>query len=121
MGARELATAAAGTMVIALSLACNDQRKQECDRFLTATKPLERGTPDAALVDSVAKQVEGLKLEDGTLGIYAKNYRATLGVLSSTLALKAGPNPPDGTDEVIAKNLKAARTDASDVARYCAP
>ena len=42
-------------------------------------------------------------------------------VLSSTLTLKAGPNAPDGTDDVIAKKLKDARTDAADVARYCAP
>ena len=43
-----------------------------------------------------------------------------LGILSGTLQLKASPNPPDGTDDVIKKNLKSARTDASDVQRYCA-
>jgi hypothetical protein len=122
MGARRsTGAAAAGAMVVLASLACNDQRKQECERFLAATKPLDRGTPDATLVDSVAAQVEGLKLQDTTLAIYAKNYRATLTVLSNTLELMAGPNAPDGTDEVVAQNLKAARTDAADVARYCTP
>jgi len=108
-------------MVIATSIACNDQRKQECDRFLTAMKPLEKGTPTTELVDSVGKQVDALHLQDATLAIYAKNYQATLVVLSSTLKLKADPSAPDGTDAVVQQNLKAARTDASDVQRYCAP
>ena len=53
---------------------------------------------------------------------YAKNYKKTLDRLSNTLKLKAtaGPDPPDGTDEVIKQNLKDARTDSDDVARYCA-
>jgi hypothetical protein len=121
MSATRWATAAVGVVVIATSIACNDQRKQECDRFLGAMKPLEKGTPTADLVDSVAKQVEALNLQDPTLAIYAKNYRATLVVLSSTLKLKAGPSAPDGTDSVVQQNLKAARTDASDAQRYCAP
>lgn len=111
-----------GLLVAALVavVACNDQRKQECDRFLEATKPLDKGTPSAATVDSVAKQVGGMHFQDSTLGIYAKNYRATLVVLSNTLALKEGASPPDGTDEVIKQNLAKVRTDASDVRRYCA-
>jgi len=108
-------------MGIATSIACNDQHKQECDRFLTSMKPLEKGTPTVELVDSVSKQVDALHLQDATLAIYAKNYQATLGVLSSTLKLKGGPSAPDGTDAVVQQNLKAARTDASDVQRYCAP
>jgi len=114
------ATAAVAAMVVLAAIACNDQRKQECDRFLTAMKPLEKGTPSVDVVDSVDKQVDGLHLQDSTLDIYAKNYRATLAILSSTLKLKAGPNVPDGTDAVIQQNLKKARTDASDVQRYCA-
>ncbi len=107
--------------VLAASLACNDQRKQECDRFLAAMKPLEKGTPASSTVDAVSKQVEGLSLQDATLAIYAKNYRATLLVLSNALKLKEGSSPPDGTDAVIEQNLKAARTDAEDAGRYCAP
>jgi hypothetical protein len=99
---------------------CNEQRKQECDRFLAATKPLDQGTPTVEMVESVKKQVDGIQFTDQTLGIYAKNYKATLTVLSSTLQLKASPNPPDGTDDVIKKNLKSVRTDAADVQKYCA-
>jgi hypothetical protein len=114
------ALVAAVTVVGAL-LGCNDQRKLECERFLGAMKPLEKGTPTGEVVDSVSKQVEGLQLQDATLAIYAKNYRATLLVLSNALKLKAGTLPPDGTDAVIQQNLKAARTDAEDAQRYCAP
>ena len=115
------ATIAAVTAVALASLGCNDQRKQECERFLGAMKPLEKGTPTAELVDSVSKQVEGLRLQDATLAIYAKNYHATLVVLSNALKLKAGSSPPDGTDAVVQQTLKAARTDADDAQRYCAP
>ena len=112
-------TGIAALAVLVLS-ACNVQRKQECDRLVTAMKPLDQGMPSAEVVDSVAHQVDGLHLQDDTLGIYATNYLATLKVLSSTLQLKADPNAPDGTDDVIKANLKTARTDASDVARFCA-
>jgi len=108
-------------LVAVTSVACNDQRKQECDRLLVAMKPLEKGTPTAGLVTSVAKEVDALHLQDATLAIYAKNYQATLVVLSKTLELKAGSSAPDGTDAVVQLNLKAARTDADDVQRYCAP
>jgi hypothetical protein len=99
---------------------CNAERKQECDKFLAATKPLDQGTPTVEMVESVKKQIGAIQFTDQTLGIYAKNYDKTLGILSGTLQLKASPNPPDGTDDVIKKNLKSARTDASDVQRYCA-
>jgi hypothetical protein len=119
-GLRGTLTVSAVLAVLAFSAACNEQRKQECDRFLGAMKPLDEGTPSAEVVDSVAKQVEGLHLQDDTLSIYAKNYLATLAVLTGTLPLKGDPNAPDGTDDVIKTNLKKARTDASDVARFCA-
>jgi|SRR5579859_2401184 len=107
--------------VAAASLAgCNAERKQDCDALLGAMKPLETGTPGADVVDGVSKQVAGLQLHDDTLRIYAKNYRDTLGVLSSTITLKASASAPDGTDDVVKKKLQEARTDASDVARYCA-
>jgi hypothetical protein len=122
MGATRWAGAAVATsLFVVTSIACNDQRKQECDRFLQAMKPLEKGTPTTDLVDAVARQVDALHLQDATLAIYAKNYQATLVVLSKTLQLKAGPSAPDGTDAVVQLNLKAARTDAEDAQRYCAP
>ena len=99
---------------------CDSERKQECSQFLSAMKPLEDGTPSADTVDSVSKQVAAVKFQDQPLGVYAKNYAATLTVLSNTLKLKAGGSPPDGTDDVIKQNLKEARTDREDVQRYCA-
>jgi hypothetical protein len=101
------------------SAGCDKERKAECDQFLTAMKPLDQGTPTSELVDSVAKQVDAIKLEDQPLVIYAQNYQAKLKVLSSTLKLKAGGSAPDGTDAVIQGKLKEARTDAADVQRYC--
>jgi len=99
---------------------CNNERKQECDRFLQATKPLAEGTPGVEAVESVKKQIDGMQLQDQPLAIYAKNYKEKLTVLANTLQLKASPSPPDGTDDVIKKNLKSLRTDVSDVERYCA-
>jgi hypothetical protein len=106
--------------IAALSLlACNSARKQDCDKFLAAMKPLDQGTPSADTVDRVAGDVAALPLQDEPMRIYAKNYGTTLTVLSNTLKLKASPSAPDGTDDVIKQNLKAARTDRDDVQRYC--
>ncbi|MGA7123175.1 MAG: hypothetical protein WBY94_23950 [Polyangiaceae bacterium] len=99
---------------------CNAQRRQECDRFVAAMKPLDDGTPTADLVDHVHQDVQALNLEDQPLHIYATNYQNTLTVLASTLRLKADPSAPDGTDDVIKTRLKEARTDSEDVRRYCA-
>jgi hypothetical protein len=100
-------------------VACNSARKQECDRFLGAMKPLDEGMPSADTVDRVQKDVGAMAFQDEPLGVYAKNYGATLTILSNTLKLKAGPTPPDGTNDVIKENLKKARTDRDDVQRYC--
>jgi hypothetical protein len=83
-------------------------------------KPLDEGVPTADAVDRVKTQVEGLKLTDQALGVYAKNYTKTLTVLASTLRLKEAPEAPDGTSDVIKTNLKEARTDKADAVRYCA-
>jgi hypothetical protein len=99
---------------------CNAERKAECDRFLDAMKPLADGLPSADAVDRVQSTVAGIHFQDQPLGVYAKNYAATLAVLSNTLKLKESPSPPDGTDDVIKAKLKEARTDAEDTARYCA-
>ena len=103
----------------ASSLGCDEARKKECDALLGAMKPIDLGTPTAATVDDVIKQVDALKFQDQPLGMYAKNYRQTLTVLSATLKLKASSNAPDGTDDVIKQNLKDARTDRDDVQRLC--
>jgi hypothetical protein len=110
----------AAVAVIAIATSgCDAERKQECSQFLGAMKPLDEGTPSSDTVDSVSKQVASIKFQDQPLGVYAENYRKTLTVLSNTLKLKASGTAPDGTDDVIKKNLSEARTDKDDVQRYC--
>ncbi len=99
---------------------CNPQRGQECDKFLSTIKPLDDGMPTVELVDRVHQEMDAIKFDDNPLSIYAKNYTDRLSVLSGTLRLQASPEPPDGTDDVIKNKLKEARTDRTDVARYCA-
>jgi hypothetical protein len=103
---------------------CNTQRKQDCDKFLTAMAPMQGGAPSAETIDQVEGSVAAIQFEDEPLREYATNYKNTLTVLSNTLKLKAtaGPDgPPDGTEDVIKQNLKEARTDFDDITRYCAP
>jgi len=109
---------------LAALCACNEERKQECDRFLAAIRPLKDGTPTSEVVDRVSADVSSISFQDQPLGVYAKNYTQTLSVLSSTLKLKenaANPDAvPDGAPVVIQKSLAKARTDDADIARYCA-
>ncbi|HEY8088698.1 MAG TPA: hypothetical protein VIF09_12655 [Polyangiaceae bacterium] len=100
---------------------CNEEKQQECGKFVLAIKPLDQGNPSSAAVDSVAKQVAGMAFKDQTLTIYAKNYGERLKVLSNALTLQESPNAPDGTNDLVKKTLGLARTDADDVRRYCAP
>ena len=99
---------------------CNQERKAECEQLMNAMKPVSDTVPTADGVDTVKASVASIKFQDQTLGVYAKNYSQTLTVLSSTLRLKTSPDAPDGTDDVIKRNLAEARTDAKDTARYCA-
>ncbi len=117
MLARVLAFAAF-TCILAAP-ACDETTKQECSALLGTMKPLDVGTPSSQTVDGVSKQVQALKFQNQPLGVYATNYVKTLAVLSGTLKLKEGSSPPDGTDAVIAENLKHARTDRDDVQRFC--
>jgi hypothetical protein len=109
----------AGALSVLGGAGCDDARKAECDKFITAMKPLDQGIPSADQVDRVQHEVDGLKFSDQPLGVYAKNYSATLTVLSSTLKLKDAPEAPDGTQDVIKSKLKEARTDKEDTLRYC--
>jgi hypothetical protein len=108
------------------SAACNEDRQRECQALVAAMKPIdapdgnERAVPSLETVTSVKKEVEALKPSDHPLHIHADNYAKTLSVLANTLALKTSSSPPDGTDDVIKKNLKDARAQAADVRRYCA-
>jgi hypothetical protein len=111
---------------LVLSIACDEQRRRECDALVVAMKPLdahegnEKALPTLETVDGVKKQAESMKVSDHTLTIHVQNYVKILGVLSSTLALKSSSSPPDGTNDVIRTNLQQARSEASDVKRYCA-
>jgi hypothetical protein len=102
-----------------MNLTCNAERKQQCDKFLAAMQPLAAGTPSAAVVDRVRAEVDAVQFQDQPLREYAKNYKETLTVLSSTLLVKDTTSAPEGIDDVIKTKLKEARTDADDVARYC--
>ncbi len=112
-------------LALGATYGCNEQRKQECDKFLAAVGPLEEGTPSSDVVDRVRTDVSAMAFQDEPLREYAKNYQATLAALGNTLRLKeSAPNPdavPDGANDVIKKSLKEARTDQADIARYCAP
>ena len=121
-----LARVAVAALAMAVSAAgaagCNAERRQECDKLLSAMTPLQGDPPGADAVDRVNDGIGAMQFQDQPLGVYAKNYRATLTVLSNTLKLQAtaGPDgPPDGTVDVIKQNVKDAHTDYDDVSRYC--
>jgi hypothetical protein len=131
MVCRGVASAACLALCLAASLAtlagCDTQRKQDCDKFLSAMTPIGGSAagpaaPAADAIDGVHDAVAGMQFVDVPLREYATNYKNTLTVLSSTLKLKAaaGPDgPPNGTEDVIKQNVKDARTDYDDVTRYC--
>ncbi len=98
---------------------CNNVRKKECEEFLSAMRPLDQGAPTVEVVDRTRETIEGIQFEDQPLREFARSSKATLTVLSNTLALKDSPSRPDGTHEVIKAQLKAARTAKDDVVRYC--
>jgi hypothetical protein len=100
-------------------LACNPQRQQECEKFVSTMREIDQGSPNAATVDHVSKDIEALQLQDQPLQIFAKNYRDRLSVLSNTLRLNETSSPPDGTDQVIKEQLRGVRTDSQDIQRYC--
>jgi hypothetical protein len=99
---------------------CDSPRKKECAQLLDAMKPLEQGVPTADTVDQMSADVDSMQFQDLPLGIYAKNFRTTLAVLSNILKLKDSPSAPDSTDDVIKAKLKEARAAKDDAARYCA-
>jgi hypothetical protein len=102
-------------------VACNAERKQECDKFLSAMAPLDEAAPTVDTVARAHDAVTGIQFQDEPLREYAKNATATLKVLSSTLELQADPAAPDGTPAVVKEKLRQARGERDDVARYCSP
>ncbi|HXX70403.1 MAG TPA: hypothetical protein VEK07_24695 [Polyangiaceae bacterium] len=101
-------------------VSCNGTRKQECDQFLAAMKPLAAGTPSVELVDTASRSVSAIQFQDQPLREYASSTKATLKTLSETIRLQATPSPPDGTDDLVKAKLKEARGEIDDVTRYCA-
>jgi hypothetical protein len=114
------------SLAAAILAACNPERQAECGAFIAALKPLgaadsaDARTPSVDVVDRVDSDIAAIRFQDKPLEVFAKNYRATLNVLSSTLKLQAGPSPPDGTDDVVKAKVKEVRTQSDDAARYCA-
>jgi hypothetical protein len=109
-----LAACAAGAMA-----SCNNQRKQECERFLAAMPTFDAAPASLETVRHARDAIEAIAFEDEPLREYAKTTKATLAVLSNTLSVSNSPSPPEGTDDVIKQQLKEARTNRDDVVRYC--
>jgi hypothetical protein len=106
--------------VLALA-ACDEARARECKDMISATAGLDEATPTSAGVSRIQQSLDPNKLEDKPLSEYATSLKTTLGILQGTLALKEGPEPPDGTDDVVSNKLKAARTIRGDIVKYCGP
>ena len=116
-----------GGVVCAATLAalagCDTTRKVDCEKFLPVMTPMQSDSPSVDIVERTFASVAAIKFEDEPLREYSTNYKNTLSVLSNTLKLRAnaGPDgPPDGTDDVIKRNLKEVHTDFDDISRYCA-
>jgi hypothetical protein len=111
---------ALGLGLAALALgACNTERKQECDKFLSALKPVDEKSPSSATLDRMKSDIAAIHFQDLPLGVYAKNYQQSLTVLVDTTKVKEGSSPPDGTNELLKDELKRARTDRDDINFYC--
>jgi hypothetical protein len=100
-------------------IACNAERQQECEKFLSSFKPLDQGAPSVETVSRVHDALSATSFQDEPLREYSKNAIATLAVLSNTLVLEPDPSAPDGTTAVIEAKLKEARGERDDVTRYC--
>ena len=107
-------------VVFGAAVACNAEKKQECDQVLTALKPLESPPPSADAVDRMRTALAAIQYQDQPLREYASSAKTTLQVLGNALETQAAPSPPDGTDDLVKARLKEALGERDDVARYCA-
>jgi hypothetical protein len=113
--------AAAGVVAGCATLSgCDATRKQECDQFLSAMKPLTQGTPSIDVVDTADRTISAIQFQDQPLREYAFSTKTTLHTLSESIRLQTGPAPPDGSDEIVKAKLNEARGEDDDVTRYCA-
>jgi hypothetical protein len=101
-------------------LGCNGTRKQECDQFLLAMKPLAKGTPSVELVDAASRKIAAIQFQDEPLHEYASSTKTTLSTLADTIRLQTTPSAPDGTDDLIKVKLKEVGGEIDEVTRYCA-
>jgi outer membrane murein-binding lipoprotein Lpp len=104
--------------VLALA-GCNSERKQECDKLLTALKPIDDASPSSSTLGRMQSDIAANQFQDHPLSVYARNYERSLTVLEETTKLKEGPSPPEGTDDLLKTQLQKARTDRDDITRYC--
>jgi hypothetical protein len=114
----QFAAALAGG-IFGLFTACNTESKKECTALTSTLAPLDEAAPSSASIGRLRAAIEAQTLDDQPLHEYASTLKKTLEVLSSTLALKEAPTPPDGTDDVVKAKLKEARAARDDVAHYC--
>jgi hypothetical protein len=116
---REFAAALA-CGILELSTACDTERKKECGQLIPTLAPLDDASPSAASIDRLRAALDAQALADQPLHEYASTLKASLLVLSGTLALREAPTPPDGTDDVVKEKMKEARAARDDVSHYCA-
>jgi hypothetical protein len=112
--------AAISAAILGLSSACNTERKKECTQLASVLAPLDDVVPSHASIRRLKAAVEAQPLDDEPLHEYANTLKATLDVLSNTLAVKEAPSPPDGTDDVVKAKLREAKAVRGDVTHYCA-
>lgn len=105
-----------GVLVLA---GCNSERKQECDKLLTALRPMDDSSPTSSTLGRMKSDIAAIHFQDQPLSVYAHNYERSLTMLEATTKLKEGSSPPEGTDELLKTQLKKARTDRDDIKRYC--
>lgn len=114
-----LAALAVGTFI-----GCNQERSQECSRFLNTVEPIERGSPTAEGADQVQTTLGSISWQDVPLREYASSTKETLHALSNTLKLQATPSDPDDTEPVVRMKVKQLQKELQgeheEVARYCA-
>jgi hypothetical protein len=112
--------AALSAAILVLSSACVTERKKECMQLASVLAPLDEAAPSHASLNRLKAAIEAQPLDDEPLHEYANTLKATLEVLSNTLALEEAPSPPDGTDDVVKAKLKEAKAVRDDVTHYCA-
>jgi hypothetical protein len=110
-------------LTVSTFIGCNQERSQECARFLTTVQPLERGSPNAEGADQVQATLGSISWQDVPMREYASATKETLHALSNTLKLQADPSDPEDTDQLVKTKVKELqmelRGEHAEVVRYC--